>query len=78
MNNERDPILANAKFGELQMGYASFDEQGRGIRIAAFTEKPDLHISFALPIDQAEILAKEILERSAARRESQAKYAKKA
>lgn len=72
-----EPILANAKFGELEFAYASYDEQGKGIRIAAATEKPDLHVSFALSIDQAEALAKEILERAAARRASQARFASK-
>lgn len=64
-----DPVVANAKFGQLEMGYASFDETGDGIRIAAFTEKPDLHISFALPLEEAIKLGKEIVERAEKRLE---------
>jgi hypothetical protein len=66
-SEKREHITANAKFEELEMGYASFDEQGRGIRIAAFTEKPDLHVSFALSCEEALKLAAQIKERAETR-----------
>lgn len=64
-----EPITANAKFGRLEMGYAAFESDGDGILIAAFTNTPDLHVAFALPIEEAENLAKQILERAKARKE---------
>lgn len=63
----------NVKVGKLEDAYAHREDGG--VRIVGYTEEPDSSVSFAIPADKAESLAKEILEQVKRIKENEARIA---